>query len=393
VKFVSTQQEEAATPPPVAQPPQLAVEAPAAVAAGDDDAVAATADDTAAVAAGSPSASPIPEMRTQTFEEARERIADSLARAAAIPALDAALTTMLEKVMKPHYGAYRQYAAFRDADLAEGTKKVEEPRRPNLKKLADEVGLTYGQTGLTDGFKLFQTQFGKSSIRQDELGLNGVVANAAMSGQLPLFQPMQSSFFDQEVLQQGRVPEFFQYLFWKTEERPIQVPELSDVRPQVVDYWKQLQARKLTEAAAGSLAKKVSGAGDNPWKDALSTAEQSLVVETDPFSWITRMGDYNMPTTVNKLEPVGADFMRSVFSAKAETVTVAPSENKSIYYVVRIVAFSPDEAELQQRFNADPDKRGPLSIAQEESNQLIQDWYENLYSELGVQFEMPLNQL
>ncbi|MCA9159278.1 MAG: hypothetical protein KDA72_13180, partial [Planctomycetales bacterium] len=75
------------------------------------------------------------------------------------------------------------------------------------------------------------------------------------------------------------------------------------------------------------------------------------------------------------------------------SVTVAPTQNKSIYYVVRIVDYSPAEAELQQRFNADPDKRGPLSIAQEESNQLVQDWYQNLYDELGVKFEIPLNQL
>ncbi|MEZ6150784.1 MAG: hypothetical protein R3C09_11725 [Pirellulaceae bacterium] len=409
VRLVSAPQDESAAPPPVEQPPQLSAEnaddvAPATENAATENAAtenaAATttgstatdsAEEDAATASSGEAATR--EMRTQTFEEAREQIADSLARAKAIPAHEAALTNVSEKVMKPYYGAYRQYAAFRDADLAAGTKKVAEPQRPNLKKLAEEAGLVYGQTGLTDGFKLVQTQFGKSAIRQEELGLNGAVAKAAMSPQLPLFQPMQSSYFDQETLQQGRMPEFFQYIFWKTAERPIQIPQLSDVRAQVVDYWKRLQARKLAEAAAAALAKKVSPTADAPWKDALSTAEQSLVVETDPFSWITRMGDYNMPTNVNKLEQVGNEFMQAVFSAQPGSVTVAPTENKSIYYVVRIVDYSPAEAELQQRFDADPDKRGPLSIAQEESNQLVQDWYQNLYDELGVKFEIPLNQL
>ncbi len=118
-----------------------------------------------------PAASAAPEMRTQTFEEAREQIAESLARSAAIPALDEALTNLLEKVMKPYYGAYRQYVAFRDADASSGIKKIDEPARPNLKQLAEEAGLTYGVTGMTDSFKLIQTQFGKSSIRQDEAGL------------------------------------------------------------------------------------------------------------------------------------------------------------------------------------------------------------------------------
>ena len=61
--------------------------------------------------------------------------------------------------------------------------------------------------------------------------------------------------------------------------------------------------------------------------------------------------------------------------------------------MVRIVDYTPDEASLQQLFNADPDKRGPISIAQEESNLLVQDWYQNLYEELEVKFEIPLNQL
>lgn len=387
VRLISAPQADSAAPPPVEQPPELSTE--------DADTAAATTTPSTDTELGAKSAdaAATPEMRTQTFEEAREQIADRLARDAAIPALDAALTNILEKVMKPYYGAYRQYAAFRDADLATGTKKVPEPARPNLKKLVEEAGLTYGQTGMTDGFKLVQTQFGKSSIRQDELGLSGAVANTAMNQQLPLFQPMQSSYFDQETLQQGQMPEFFQYIFWKTEERPVQIPQLSEVRAQVVDYWKRLQARKLAEAAATVLSKKVSGSADAPWKDALSTAEQSLVVATDPFSWITRMGDYNMPTNVNKLEQVGNEFMQNVFSAHPGAVTVAPTENKSIYYVVRIVDYTPDEASLQQRFNADPDKRGPISIAQEESNLLVQDWYQNLYEELEVKFEIPLNQL
>ena len=333
-------------------------------------------------------------MRTQTFEEAREQIASSLASAVAIPAIEAAMSNIIDKEMKPYFAAYRQYAAFRDAQR-EGQvlgEEIEEPRRPNLKLLAEQAGLKYDQTGMTDGYKLVQTQFGKSNIQRDELGLSGAVANAALNAQVPLFQALQSNYYDQEELRQGRMPDFFNYLSWKSSERPVTVPELSAVRNEVVDYWKQLQARKLAEAAAAALAKKVSPTDDAPWKGALSTAEQSLVLAPDPFTWITRMGDYNMTSNVNRLEPVGADFMRSVFAAQPGSSVVAPSENKSIYYVARIASFSPDEADLKQRFSADPDRRGPMSLAQEESSQLVQDWYENLYDEFGVKFEMPLNQ-
>ncbi len=372
VRFVSIQQDGDELPPIVVQPPQLSSDGDSAT-------------------AGSGNAAPA--MRTKTFEEARDQIAESLARTAAIPKLDEVLTNIRENVMLKHYSAYRQYAAFRDAKLEEAGKQVAEPARPNLKKLAEDAGLTYGQTGMTDGFKLVQTQFGSSNVQGDEFSQSGSVANTVLNPQLPLFQPMQSSYFDPAVLRSGGTPDFFQYLFWKTDEKPINIPELSEIRGEVVDYWKRTQARQLAEAAASSMAKKVNSTSDEPWKDALSTAEQSLIIETDSFTWISRMGEYNMTTNVDKLDAVGGEFMQNVFAANSGQIVVAPNQNKSVYYVVRVANFSPTAEELQQRFLADRDKSGAMAIAQEESNQRIQDWYENLYDELGVQFEIPLNQL
>lgn len=367
-------------PPPVVQPPQLG--APAAPATG-----ATPVAGSATTGDGSSG----PAMRTQTFEEARDQIATSMAQSTAFQALDIPLTA-IQKAMMEYYGAYRQYAAFRDADLKDSTEKVEEPRRPNLKKMAEDAGLTYGQTGRTDGFKLVQTQFGQSDIRDEGMGLSGSVSNAVMNPELPLFQPLQSSYIDRNAAALGNL-QFYQYIFWKTEEEPVKVPELAAIRQQVVDFWKQTQARKLTEDAAIALSKKVSGTGDTPWKDALSTAQQSLVVETDPFTWISRMGDFNMLSAVNKLDNVGGEFMQNVFNASAGKVIVAPNQNRSVYYVVRVKEFTPNQTELQQRFEADPDKRGPMAIAQEENSRMVQGWLDNLYDELGVDFEIPLNQL
>ncbi len=374
VHLVSTLQEGDGLPPPVVQPPQLDAEVAGELGIGS---------------AGDDSSGPV--MRTQTFEEARDQIATSLAQSTAFQALDVPLSA-IQKAMMEYYGAYRQYAAFRDADLKDSEDKIEEPRRPNLKKIAEEAGLTYGQTGRTDGYKLVQTQFGMSDVRDEGMGLSGSVANAVMNPELPLFQPLQSSYIDRNAAALGDL-QFYQYIFWKTEDEPIKVPELGEIRQQVVDFWKQTQARKLAENAATAVSKKVIGTGETPWKDALKTAEQSLVIETDPFTWISRMGDYHMPSTVNKLDNVGGEFMQNVFNAGAGQVVVAPNQNKGVYYVVRVKELAPDQAELQERFNADPDKRGPMAIAQEENSRLVQDWLENLYNELGVEFQIPLSQL
>ncbi len=329
-------------------------------------------------------------MRTQTFEEARERIADSLAREKAIPALDEALTTLLADIMLPYYGNYRQYRAFQESGIDTG-EQSELPPKPDLKKLAEDRGLRFSETGMIDGITLARTPFGLSNIRQDETGITGMTANVLMTPQIELFKPMQSSYFDQAALMEGRTPEFLQYIFWKSAERPAYLPELAEVRDEVIEAWKRTRARDLADQAAQELAKKVS-TSDEGWQAALSTAEQALVIDTEPFSWMTRFSNQAMVSNVPKLDAVGGEFMKQVFATSVEQVGVAPNESKQVYYVFRVVEKSPAIEELQERFNADPLKSGPLSIGRVESQQMMMSWYQNLEQELGVEWQMQLDQ-
>jgi len=53
----------------------------------------------------------------------------------------------------------------------------------------------------------------------------------------------------------------------------------------------------------------------------------------------------------------------------------------------------PTTEDLQQRFMADPLKSGPMSIAREDSQRMIIDWYQSVEKELDVVWEIPLEQL
>ncbi|MEM8733147.1 MAG: hypothetical protein AAGG44_02935, partial [Planctomycetota bacterium] len=205
-------------------------------------------------AEGTPEEPQEPEMRVQTFEEAKDSIADSLARDKAIPALDEALTKMLEEVMRPYYGKARQYQAFMDADTGSSESTKEAPPKPDLKKLAADFGLKWGETGLVDGVALAQTPFGLGNIRPDETGVNGSVANVVMSSSIDLFRPLQSSYFDQSALARGEVPDFLQYLLWKTQDQAAYIPEKEQVRDEIIDAWKRIKARELAAAAAADIA-------------------------------------------------------------------------------------------------------------------------------------------
>lgn len=379
VRFVSFLQDENAAaesdrpiPPPIEQPPQLGELPRTSTDSGDE-----------------------PLMRTQTFEEARDSIADSLAREAAIPALDNELTGLFEDVMRPYFGQYRQYQAFLESGLKEENGETREaPVKPDLKKLASERGLKWGETGLVDGVTLVQTPFGQGNIRPDESGVSGSVANVVMNPGVPLFQPMQSSYFDQAALQSGRMPDFLQYLLWKTEQRQAYIPELEEVRGEVVDAWKRLKARQLADNAARDLAKKVSGSGEDPWAEALSGTEKALVIETAPFAWI-RMDNstgFMSVSPVDKLDRVGGEFMRAVFTSPVGQVAVAPNANHDVYYVFRVTELTPSQEELEIRFNADPLKMGPRRIAMEENQRLFATWFDNLEQEMGLQWQMDVGQ-
>jgi hypothetical protein len=336
-----------------------------------------------------------PTMRTQTFEEARETIAESLARDAALAAQQEALNNLRDNVMEPYYSAYRQYQAFMESGLDEDEEgnPRQPPEKPNLKALAEEAGFEFNETGLIDGVTLAQLPFGLGNVMPDESGVSGSIANVVMNPEFELFKPMEGMYFDQAALQAGNTPEFLRYLFWKVEEREAYVPLLEDIRDEVVDAWKQQQAMQLAASAAEDLVNRVNANIDDPWSLALSEAEQSLIIETNPFTWMTALGGQPRLSNVPALrDVVGGEFMRRVFSASAGQFVVAPNAGHTIYYACRIVQFSPSEAELHERFNADPLRSGPFAIARQESDMILGGWFSSIEQQLGVEWQMNVGQ-
>ena len=233
---------------------------------------------------------------------------------------------------------------------------------------------------------------GLGNIRPDETGLSGSVANVVMSPTTDRYRPMRSTYFDQAALAAGNVPDFLQYLLWKVEDKEAYIPELDEVREEVVDAWKRLKARQLAENSARDLAAKVQTTGDDPWGSALSATDKALVIETDPFTWMNRLGEFMTTTVVNKLDNVGGEFMQAVFTTPVGDVSIAPNSNYDVFYVFRVVEVSPDDENLQMRFNADPLKSGPRQLAFDESQRLFSSWIQGLEQQLQLEWQMDVGQ-
>lgn len=317
-----------------------------------------------------------PPMRTKTFEEAREEVALQLARTKAIPRSDGVLTE-LSQMMKDYYLKFRQYQAYQNA--GDSLKdKVTMPVRPDIKKFAADNQLKYGETGLVDRLRLANERLGSSNLFMDGRSV-GNVASIVTTQQIDLFSPLQSGFFATEA------SEFYQFSFWKSDARAAYTPDLSEVREEVGAAWVRSRARSLAEAAAVELSKKI-GSGEDPWQAVGDEAARALVTSTEPFTWLTRMGNGIVPTTVANLDQVGDEFMQQVFATEVGKIAVAPNSPKSVYYVFRVMEKSPDTAELRKRFEADPTKQGPTSIANMEQSDAGRIWISQVIKDLNVKF-------
>ncbi len=344
--------------PPVVQPPQL----------GEADTTLPAA----------------PEMRTKTFEEAREELANKLAEERAMPAITEAMERVYADHMKPYSDAYRKYQSFKQAEI-EGD--MEEPVRPDLKKLAAEYGLTHNETNLIDYFQL------SPELRQAMVTTEGYsqpggrpysIAQIMMNPQFNEFLPLQGDYFDFSQMTSMRI---IKYLCWKTESKDAYIPELDEVRDEVVAAWKIDQARTKAKESAQAVANKV-GDGEDPWASAVGTTEQALVVkDVPPFTWLTSFGQGVNLSPVQKLDLVGDEFMQHVFSSTPGKTVVAPNNAKSKYYVVRVVDFSPTDEELHARFeNSGWQSSGPMQVAQQEFSNSLMGWQEAVFQEMDVQW-------
>lgn len=147
------------------------------------------------------------------------------------------------------------------------------------------------------------------------------------------------------------------YLWWKVKYEAAKVPELADIRDQVVFAWKTQQARADARKLAAELAEQ---AGQSP----KSLAEQFPsrdVKLTNAFTWyeVDLSGGFNeqpTPTRVSRVDGVedaGAEFMQEVFGLDVDEVGTAMNNPGTICYVIRLSSISPPRAQLYDSFMVD----------------------------------------
>ena len=249
----------------------------------------------------------------------------------------------------------------------------------NLESLAEPNGLQFQKTGQLSRIQLRDTPLG-SSGNPDRFGQAPLWL--VMFSELQLFEPVLTYDLDGN-----------RYLATKVEDIPENIPELDEVRSEVVRAWKLRKASELALKRAEELAKEAQEAA-SPLADLYADNSKIEVSTTNPFSWLT-IGNIS-PTTrqvfFRMSEPqgvvaAGPGFMDKVFSLDNGEVGAVLNHDTSLAYVVRMQEHAMDTDLLKQQFLAEADRwYGLPSMSQFHNQQAARALVGNLIESTGVEW-------
>ena len=255
-------------------------------------------------------------------------------------------------------GVYsRQYIGWQ---LNQGEQPTSDPPpAPNLQQQAREAGLEYDETEMISYFDLREMPLGQATVAS----VGQPLATFAFAGQLGAYRPTLAIGADGSG-----------YLVWKTAEREEYVPELAEIRDEVVQAWKRVEAREL----ALERAKQLAAEAEEKNQPLTEVFPDRQVTQTDPFSWLTlgavpqQMGRQQPEPRLGQIEGVedaGPAFMEQVFALDEGEVGAAMNHPQTVAYVVRPLRHAASLDALHEQFLAQP---GPWQqMAQMQNRQQV----------------------
>lgn len=232
-----------------------------------------------------------------------------------------------------------------DAQRTDESYKEPEPKKPELKALAQQYGFTLEpHTNLETPFWFRDTELGKSTV--DRNGFDQSFLSVAFFG-LRTLQPAVATAENGD-----------KYLFWKVRELEQYVPEsmddnrwtadrykgylpedLTTIKDQVIRSWKMVKAREIAKKKAEEIAVDVTKS-DKPLTE--TTVDGQTGKEIPAFTWMTAptAPSFQGPqqpqlSEVEGVDQAGTEFMKAVFALKDGSVGTAFNESQDTVYVIK----------------------------------------------------------
>jgi hypothetical protein len=314
--------------------------------------------------------------RTQSFDEVKDALSRELAAGTAFRILEQRVNEIRD--LMEIYAANRR--AWERA-VAEKDTSMKEPEDLDLQQLADKYGFQFGKTDLMDVRTASTLPIGRSRVsrgpRMQPFEFPNLIRFAPNPVETDsignLYVPLQSS---------GGLTRF---IFWKVKHQASSTPSYEAAKEDVMTVWKTQRAAEKAESTAKAIAKKAESL--SLAESLEKEADRAAVVRPTPFtSFNPLMADFDIQlSNVENLKPLDNEFMDKVFAAAPGTTLVAPDAAKEIYYVVKVLEFSPSDEDLMLSFSAAPNTRGVQNVSNLESSSLIRSWFSAVQKQLGFQ--------
>ena len=347
-------------------------------ASGPEPAPATAAPDVAGpTAVESPVAAEQPKkpVQYQPLEEVKDEIRRQLAQDKVVAQMDSLMGKM-DRDLSALYTPF--FSAVLEADAASKPHPQPAAGLTDLSKLATDNGLDAGKIGPVSQLELRDTPLGKT-VKQDEQTTPLMIA--LFSNTAELYQPNVSYDLDNN-----------HFLSVKTGDTPARVPELSEVRDEVIRAWKLQKAADLALKHAEELAKQAQTAGKS-LEDTFSDDKKVKITKTDPFAWLTPGSvsrDTQQLQSFRLAQPegivaAGPELLQKVFTLGDGDVGAALNHDHSIAYVLRIAEHQDTPAELRQTFLSEADQwYGAPAWARAHSGQIVASMVDDLYKSAGI---------
>lgn len=311
----------------------------------------------------------------RSLEEVAEDIRTLLATPIARTQLEAALGTVRGE-MRSYYSKYIGW------EVSPSSKDKPQPTPPDLRVLTEKHKLTLGEVPLVNVFQLQETDpiTGKPVYEISQaFDMNFIpFAQYAFANDLRKFEvrSIRGYLLDTE------------FLFWKTDDQPERVPELSEVRDEVVRALKMRKAIELAKEDAKRAADELAKSGQRP-SDAYRNDPNRRVIKADSVAWMTSSNLPEMPPSPTRIPGVtyaGPDFMRAVFRLDANQAGMAVDNPQDTAYAVFVTKVDTSMDQLRTQFASVGPTNDTVNMSMDEGRDALNRWFRQREKELELRW-------
>ncbi len=322
--------------------------------------------------------SPI-QMRTRPLDEfVSDGIRTRLAGKPAMDAMTQAITDATADI--GDYGVdFEMWHQTKDLPVDE---REPEPDPIDAAAVAAKYRLKYQHADLCSQLEFEDTEMGKTMVSVEVPSVFGVQKRDIQISNLLFDQ-----FYRLETWRPENYEEYFRpnlHVVFVEEKKNPEIPEFTEARDDVEQFWKRERALELATAAAAEVAEQLNASGQS-----LTERNPGQAKNTGDFTWHTQTSLF--PVLPGNIRP-GEEFMKTAFSTEPGQAGIATDALRENVFVIQPIRRDPRtreelEALFFESLSANQGVGAGLSqLYQNQLREMYRDWFEKLDDEYDVKW-------